>query len=441
MQTSGSAVGAAGQRWFLLGLILLFVGLSVDHSFKAVKHKTAALRWKLLLLDMLENSADISARYNYPNPPIMAVLLAPLAQLPDLALALVWFYVKVGLTLLVLMWVFRLVETPDQPFPLWAKGVAILLSLRPILSDLQHGNVNLFILFLVVAFLTLYRLGRDLSAGCALGLAIACKVTPALFVPYLVWKRAWRSLIGCGAGLLLFLWPGFVPAAVIGWQENQRQLRSWYLDMVQPFVIEGKVTSDHQNQSLPGLVARLLTHSPSFSDYDEQDQYRPLVYDNVLDLSAAQARWLIKGCLAGFALLVVWLCRTPTQPRQGWRLGAEFGVVLLGMLLFSERTWKHHCVTQIVPFAVLCYWLAVVAEAGWRRYLVVGILILATLLIAATSTAPFGYDFGKQAQVYGGFTLANVLLLAGLFVVLADGVCRPSASPLPSTGKEPRGPQ
>src|SRR5205823_14206012 len=27
-----------------------------------------------------------------------------------------------------------------------------------------------------------------------------------------------------------------------------------------------------------------------------------------------------------------------------WPLAAEFSLIVLGMLLFSERTWKHHCV-------------------------------------------------------------------------------------------------
>ena len=30
----------------------------------------------------------------------------------------------------------------------------------------------------------------------------------------------------------------------------------------------------------------------------------------------------------------------------------EFSVVVLGMLLFCERTWKHHCVTLLLPFTV-----------------------------------------------------------------------------------------
>ena len=40
--------------------------------------------------------------------------------------------------------------------------------------------MNLFILFLVIAGLALFRSGRDIGAGLVLALAIACKVTPAL---------------------------------------------------------------------------------------------------------------------------------------------------------------------------------------------------------------------------------------------------------------------
>src|SRR5919199_473268 len=172
----------------------------------------------------------------------MAVLLLPFAKLPPLWAALTWFYVKAALTLLALHWIFRLVEGDGRPFPPWARALAVLLSLRPILGDLQHGNVNLFILFLVVAGLTAYRRGRDLLAG---------------------------------------------------------------------------------------LVARLATHSPSFSTYVD-NVYTPTRYDNLLDLTPAQARWLVKGCMALFALAVVWPCRTPTTPRHGWRLAAEFSLVVLG---------------------------------------------------------------------------------------------------------------
>jgi hypothetical protein len=406
----------SGQFWFAAGLLALFVGVSVQYSHKALANRSAILRWQPQLLG-LDEGVDIAERFNYPNPPIMAILLYPLAKLPPLAAALVWFYVKVGLTLLALRWVFQLVEEAGRPFPAWARALTVLLSLRPVIDDLQHGNVNLFILFLVVAALTAYRRGLDLLAGLTLALAVACKVTPALLIPYFLWKRSWRVLTGCAAGLLLFLWPGVVPQLVLGHEENQHQLLSWYRGMVYPFVFEGKVTSEHNNQSLPGLVARLATTSPSFSTYVE-NQYTPKEYHNLLNLTAAQARWIVKGCLGLFVLLVLWACRTPTIRRANWRLAAEFSVVVLGMLLFSERTWKHHCVTQLLPFAVLCYYLAVCAPGRTLRAFLITCLAAATLLIASTSTGLLPWETAKLSQTYGAFVWAHLILLAALLVVL-----------------------
>ncbi len=411
------ALEVRGRRWFLLALLLVFVGVSISYGAKAVHNRSAILRWQQQILKAVDDNVDISAQYQYPNPPVMAVLLYPLVKLPSLPAALVWFYVKVGLALLSLLWVFRLIAPEDRPFPAWAQALAVLLSLRPILGDLQHGNVNLFILFLVVAALTAYRRGHDLLAGVVLALAIACKVTPALFLPYFVWKRAWKTLAGTVAGLALFLWPGFVPAVFLGWDDNQHQLTSWYKEMVHPFVVEGKVWTEQNNQSLPGLAYRMLTHSPSVSHY-EGNVYTPTDWDNVLSLDPSLVRWLLKGCMGLFALGVVWCCRTPTQPRQGWRLAAEFSLIVLGMLLFSERTWKHHCVTLMLPFAVLCYYLAACAPAAGLRNYLIGTLALATLLIESTSTTLLDKEFAKSAQTYGVYVWANLLLMAALIVLL-----------------------
>jgi alpha-1,2-mannosyltransferase len=313
--------------------------------------------------------------------------------------------------------------------------LTVLLSLRPIAGDLSHGNVNLFILFLVVAFLYAFHRGRDLLAGLLLALAMACKVTPALFVPYLVWKRAWRALAGCAAGLALFFWPGLVPASFLGWDENLQRVHSWVDCMVKPYLVDGVVTSEHHNQSLPGLVQRLLTDSPSFVAYPD-NQWTPVQWHNVASLPSAAARWLVKGFMGLFELLVVWACRTPREgpDRSDPRLAAEYGIVLLGMLLFSERTWKHHCVTLLLPFAVLSYQLAV----SWPRRVLRGYLVASlaavVLLMSTTSTSLLGREAGKLAQVYGAYVVAFVVLLAALAVLLrrADEPDRAErARPLP----------
>ncbi len=410
----------ASERGFLAALLILFAAVSIQYTIKTLElrdgkqDRSAILRWRDQLKS-LDGGENIYLSKNYPNPPIMALLLRPLADLPPLAGALVWYYLKVGMALAAFGLTFRLAEEPGQPFPSWAKALTVILSLRPILSDLTHGNVNLFILFLVVAALAAFRRGRDVLAGTIMALAIACKVTPALFVAYFVWKRAWRALGGIGLGLVLFFF--VIPAAVLGWHANAELLGSWVDQMVKPFLIGGVVTSEHSNQSLPGLIHRLLTFSPSSSTY-VNEVYTPTEYHNLLTLSPTGAGWIVRAGMATFSAIVIWCCRTPTRPRVSAGLAAEYALVVLGMLLFSERTWKHHGVTLVLPFGVLCYYLATATIGRQMRAYLVGTLIMVQFALAATSTGLLPEEWAKLAQVYGAYTCGFLLLATALVVVL-----------------------
>ncbi len=405
---------------FILLLFSLLVVVSIQYGRKIESPARSAFsRWRPQVLRLA--TEDIYARYSYPNPPIMALILLPFAALPPTLGAFAWFYLKLGLAVISFFWTCRLVATPGRPMPAGAQVFLALLVLRPLMGDLVHGNVNLFILFLVVTSLYLFHKSRDLSAGVLLALAIACKVTPALFVPYLLWKRAWRALAGTGIGLAVFLL--IVPAGYLGFRTNMQRLGGWYHQMVEPYVFRGFVTPEHQNQSLPGLAVRMLTHSPSDSVWLGGSVYQPTEYRNVVDLDPFWVRMLVKGCMAMFALTVVLVCQTPSSERHGWRLAAEYSLVVLGMLLFSERTWKHHCVTLLLPFAVLVYHLACVPSTRARRVRLGGLLTAAVLLMLSTITG-MGASwtaFGKLAEVYGAYVWACLLLVAALVVVLVRG--------------------
>lgn len=426
------------QRWFVLLLLVLFLALNVQVLFKVQyssrENRSAIARW-MPQLQQLQDGKDIWKRHNYPNPPIMAMILAPLTYLPVGVGALVWFYIKVGLTVLAITWLLNLFDRPDRPFPVWGRILAVLLSLRPIQGDLTHGNVNLFILFLVIACIYAFMHHRDWLAGLALGLAIACKITPALFVPYFAWKRSWKTLAATAVGLGMFFF--VVPGLSFGWQQNWAYLQSWHKVMVQPFVEEGAITSEHQNQSLSGLAARLLTYSPSFATY-ENDRYVPVEYHNIASLDRDSLQWLLRGCMTAFALLVVWRCRTPLGDRTDWRIVAECAIVALGMLLFSERTWKHHAVVLVVPFAVLSYQLSALELTRVRRGIVVSALILASLSMLSTSTGFWDtHDLiGKTAQVYGAYVWAYLILAATMFASLSwIAIGNSQKSPeMPATG-------
>src|SRR5262249_39109047 len=69
-----SSSSLPGQRWFALALVLFFLFLSIPYGVKAWHNGSAFQRWQPQISD-LGNGVDIAERYNYPNPPIMALLL------------------------------------------------------------------------------------------------------------------------------------------------------------------------------------------------------------------------------------------------------------------------------------------------------------------------------------------------------------------------------
>jgi hypothetical protein len=402
-----------------MAIAAVIVILSVQYSFKALDERSAILRWRPQILEL--DRVNIFEKYAYPNPPIMALLLRPLTRLSPLAMSLCWFYLKVAMAVVSVMLVFRLVETPERPLPGWARAAVVLLALRPIMGDLSHGNVNLFILLLVVLCLYAFHEGKDFLGGLSLALAISCKVTPALLLPYFAWKRAWKSLCGCALGLLLFLF--VVPACFLGTARNVELLTSWYGTMVRPFVSEGEVTTDHINQSLPGLIYRLGSRKPSF-----YEKGVPEGYVNWMETDQRVLAWTMKGLLGVYALAVAWSCRTPTRSRAGWELAAEYSIVLVGMLLFSERTWKHHCVTLVLPFAVMVHQLADPFRGRTSKGILAG--VLATALALMGLTIPIGpwSAAAKLAEAYGAYVWAFLLLLAGLTGLLRSAAIAITAS-------------
>jgi hypothetical protein len=88
------------------------------------------------------------------------------------------------------------------------------------------------------------------------------------------------------------------------------------------------------------------------------------------------------------------------------------------MLLFSERTWKHYCAVLMLPFGVLCYYLATCSPASRLRNYLIATLAATTLLIESTSTTLFDKDFAKAAQTYGAYVWAYLLLMVALVVLL-----------------------
>jgi hypothetical protein len=380
------------------------------YAWKAADSRSAFVRWRHQVLE-IANGVNIWDRFYFPNPPILPLMLYPLMVLPPVVGAMIWFALKVGMVTWATITLVKMAQGKSG-YRLDGLGIGLLLllALRPILSDLQHGNINIYILFLVVVALLLWQRGLDLRAGLVLALAIATKVTPALFVPYFLYKRSWRTVAGCLLGLVLFLL--VIPSAVLGPQFNWQCLMKWRQNIISPFVEGDMIKSTQEvNQSIPGVLTRLLTQTKDLGPHGNGGTALDL---NLASWDPETVALGVKALSVSLILLLALFCRTRATRRDDPRLLGEFALVVLTMLFVSERSWKHHFVTITLPLSYLVYRLSATRLKTSIRILIgAGLAIFALLML--TTSEEVGRLFldgeGHEYALYFGLYLWSAVVL------------------------------
>lgn len=398
-----------------IALVAIAVATAITTHRKLADDKTAFVRWRPQILALMqgENVYVATDRPAYPNPPVMALLLYPLAVLPVEAGAWLLFALKLVLAAFAVAFALEAVAPRGPPLAApWAiAGIA--LSLRPILSDLQHGNVNIFVLFAVMAGLRALQRDRDVAAGLWVALATAFKVTPALLVVYFAWKRWWRACAAFGVGLVAFTWlPGFA----IGFGRLADLLLAYHGAMLEPYAEDGAVLhTEESNQSLGAVLHRYLTDAPSI----ELDTGHAAF--NLVSLELATAEWVVRAASLALLAGVALASRAPGSPRR-LRIASEYALVLIAMLAISPRTWKHHYVVMALPYVCALAWAVRPGWQDWRRRLL-GAVVVSQLLVLSTSRdvaklAWFVDDAHKWTQGLGAYLFSALVVMGALAAVL-----------------------
>ncbi|MGW6529876.1 glycosyltransferase 87 family protein [Streptomyces venezuelae] len=242
-------------------------------------------------------------------PPFAAILFVPTTWLPLGALKTVFLVGNVALLLLLVRLSCKLAGRP-APAPFLCAATALALWLEPVFQTVLFGQINLALACLVLWDLT--RPPGAVGKGFAVGVAAGIKLTPAVFVVFLLLRgRVREAAVACAgfAGTVL-LGALVLPAASVDfWTrrvfETGRVGKAWIVD----------------NQSLQGLVARLL-----------HDAEPGAAWTVPAAVTAAVGLWLVR--------------RAPDEPRA--LLLAAFTA-----LLVSPISWSHHWVWCVPLLVVL----------------------------------------------------------------------------------------
>ena len=145
----------------------------------------------------------------FTYPPFAALLFAPWQRAFSSvgSVQAVWTMGNLVALVGVLVLSVRLVKPSLDRVATWRLALALSLPavlLNPVLITIGFGQVNLFVTFLVMwDLLSERRIGkRQVPLGVATGLAAAIKLTPLLFIPYLILTRRWRGAL---TALIMFV--------------------------------------------------------------------------------------------------------------------------------------------------------------------------------------------------------------------------------------------
>jgi len=247
---------------------------------------------------------------------------------------------------------------------------AVGLWLEPVAMTLFFGQINLLLLALVVGDLALPD--RIKGKGIGIGLAAGIKLTPLIFIPYLLFTRRVRAAAVSALTFAVTVGLGFAllpHASAVYW--------------------DGQITRPGRNpfhlldQSLNGVILR-LTHA----------------------VPDAHAYWLVAAFVVGIAGLVTSILAS----RRGHELLGLVACAATGLLV-SPVSWSHHYV-YVVPALVL-------AAYGPRR---LGYRILGAALVVGL----FGWwpvPIGNQ----GGYDPRAQLLPRGWLLLAPNRGNNPAA--------------
>lgn len=333
----GIVAAVAYAAWLAIG------AFGRPYNFFDMKIYHGAMVWWVHdnhLYDFIAPKTTLGFTY----PPFAGLAMLPMAHIPMAVAG--WLNVLGSIAALAVVLAALLRPIVDRlGWPLWfTVGVAVPLAvaIEPVRETLGYGQVNLLLFALIMADMvalrwrarrgTRYRaddgpLRRFILsgawAGAGIGLATSIKLTPALFIVYLLVTRQWRAAftsIGTAAGVTLGTF------AVAG-----RDSATYFTTVLWQTERVGAADMT-PNQSLAGLLARL--------------------YDSI---ETPGLLWLSFSVL----MLALGLSRAMSSRADGDELTA-FTLVGLTSNVISPISWSHHLVWVIPAIIVL-------ADAAVRR--------------------------------------------------------------------------
>lgn len=371
-----------------VGVLVFLAGLAARHGFFDLRVYYGALNYWVDDGGSLYDYLLPRSTYGFTYPPFAALVMLPMAVTPWTVTILISVTASVVATVILLYWLVDPIARRHGWTRWYALALAVCLAaaFEPLRETVNFGQVNMLLVFLVAADLLLLVSRGSRFGGVGIGLATAIKLTPGIFIVYLLVTKRWRAAIvaSATAAVATVFAAAVAPgASLVFWTDAL-----WNTDRVGALAFIS-------NQSINGAVARLHPSDPS------------------------TALWL----LGVAAVAAVWFVRV----RRAVAAGDEMtGFALTGILgcLLSPITWVHHLV-WVGPAIILLLDNALRSE-GRRRAVLLAFAIVSYGLLCSRVVWVFHERWDNPA----GWLLASTYVWISIALLAALPIRhRPPESP------------
>ena len=261
----------------------------------------------------------LTGAHSEPYPPTFFLLMAPWAFAPAGLSIATWILVEELALALLLVVVWKGIGAPSLGEGLLAG--ALVLVFLPVRENLFEGQMGIVIALAAVAAYVGSARGHPVLGGIPLGVVIALKLTPALLLPYLLWRRGWRVVASASTAAVAL---GGLTLAV-GWGPRWGE----YVAEVGPL---NRGTAFIANQSINGVLLRAWNPAYSGQPIPPLPPWLTIVW------------YTLALALLGVVFLLVTRLRL-SESMRGW---VEFSIILLALPLVQPFAWFHHHAAAVV---------------------------------------------------------------------------------------------
>lgn len=387
---------------FLILLIVLISESKIDSDFSIFISASKDLIAKKDIY-----SIKYKEWYHYYYDGFFACLLIPLTFLHLAIGKFIW----ISFNTLLLFRIYKLIrkwlpfENTNSKIKQLFSFIILLFAIRFIRDNIHLGQITIFILYLIIEGLYQILFKNKLLGSLLLSLGITIKIMPLVFIPYLLYRSEWKSILYVLAGIIFIL---FLPGFFIGFEYNLELINS-RLQLINPLndehILDNSERSFHSITTF--LTVLLYPHCT--------DIHILPIKRNIADISIEHLNLIISIARLFFAMITLYFLNSLPFKKSNSKEQSfyEISYLLIAIpLIFPHQ--QHYAFLLILPGIYYCvrYFLLNYSNLSFvKKFIYCSSLILIFFIISSPfilGTFSEYYDHFKTLT-YGTFILILVL--------------------------------